>query len=255
MKKTRKISTLICITLFLITFSALAFAGTKTNDNDWQFNLTPIYVWVVGVEGHGNASDRTVTTSYEYEDVFDLDAAYLGHFEAMHKSNWGFLIDANYIGLTGGQTFSVGGVLEMEFEATIAEFSGLYRITRQNHQFDLIAGVRYVDIDVDVNLTGRPNLEVNLSQNWVDPLIGVRWGWQFAKNWSLSARGDIGGFGVGSDFAWQAIGLVDWQPFEYVSFIAGYRALYEDYEAEDGLALLDLEATFLGPVVGINFRW
>lgn len=64
------------------------------------------------------------------------------------------------------------------------------------------------------------------SKDWVDPIIGLRWLWGFSDRWSLKLRGDIGGFGVGSDFAWQAAGLIDWQPFKYVSFIGGYRALY-----------------------------
>jgi len=40
--------------------------------------------------------------------------------------------------------------------------------------------------------------------------------------WSVVARGDIGGFDIGSDLAWQAIGLIELQPFKYVSFLAGY---------------------------------
>jgi len=40
--------------------------------------------------------------------------------------------------------------------------------------------------------------------------MGVRWNWRFADGWSLIARGDIGGFGLGSEFSWHALGLVEW---------------------------------------------
>lgn len=254
MKKSIRSLTVVCSILLIITVSREAFAETASNDGDWQFNLTPLYVWVVGIEGHGEVSNSSLSSSHEYEDVFELSAAYLGHFEAMHKSNWGLLIDTNYIGLSGGQDFSIGA-LNIDFEATVAELSGVYRIVGQNYQFDIIAGIRYMNLGVDVSLTGTPTGEINLNQNWIDPLIGARCGWQIAENWKLMIRGDIGGFGVGSDFAWQAAGLVDWQPFEYVSFIAGYRALYENYQSDSDLEVLSLDATFHGPVVGVNLRW
>ncbi len=68
---------------------------------------------------------------------------------------------------------------------------------------------------------------------------------------SLVVRGDIGGFGAGSDFTWQALGLIDWQPFKYVSFIAGYRGLYQDYKDDN----FKYDATTHGPLLGVNIKW
>ena len=55
--------------------------------------------------------------------------------------------------------------------------------------------------------------------------------------------------------SWQALGIVEWQPFEYVSFLGGYRALDIDYEEDKGPASLNLDATLHGPVIGVNFKW
>jgi len=38
----------------------------------------------------------------------------------------------------------------------------------------------------------------------------VRWNWDISDAWSTSLRGDIGGFGVGSDLSAQAVAIVDW---------------------------------------------
>lgn len=255
MKKIKTILIFVFITLFSMPLAGSVFAGSKSDVDEWQFNLTPFYVWLVNVEGSGQAGSSVENINFDFEDVFDLDAAFLAHFEAMHKSNWGLLIDTNYIGITGGQNFSISSALNVDFEATLVEISGLYRINKQDHTFDLIAGLRYLDMDLDLHLGGRSNLAVNTSYDWLDPLIGARWNWHFASNWQLIVRGDVGGFGVGSDLSWQAISLLDWQPFENVSFIAGYRALYEDYEDDDGLELFKIDATFHGPVLGLNFRW
>ncbi len=53
-------------------------------------------------------------------------------------------------------------------------------------------------------------LLLDVSKNWIDPLIGGRYLWRFADGWNIIARGDIGGFGVGSDFSWHALGLIEW---------------------------------------------
>ncbi len=96
---------------------------------------------------------------------------------------------------------------------------------------------------------------VDASESWVDPLIGVRWIWGFVDKWSLVTRGDIGGFGVGSQLSAQGLALIDWQPFKYVSILAGYRGLYQDYEEGSGSDLFKFEATIHGPLLGVNFRW
>ncbi len=77
----------------------------------------------------------------------------------------------------------------------------------------------------------------------------------FSEKWAFILRGDIGGFGIGSDFSTQGLALIDWQPFKYVSFLAGYRALYQDYEDGSGADLFRFKATMHGPLIGINFRW
>lgn len=59
-------------------------------------------------------------------------------------------------------------------------------------------------------------------------MVGLRGIFQLSEHWLIIVGGDIGGFGVGSDFAWSALGLfgyqwkglgLDW------AVLAGYRAL------------------------------
>lgn len=67
----------------------------------------------------------------------------------------------------------------------------------------------------------------------------------------------MGGLEVGYDFTWQALGMIEWKPLKYASFIACYRAVGMDYE--DGSSqspdYLNLDATVNGPVLSINFSW
>ena len=76
----------------------------------------------------------------------------------------------------------------------------------------------------------------------------------FADNWKLTVRGDVGGFGVGSDLAIQGWATVDWFPWRNVGFIAGLRGLDVDYKAGSGDSV-DLNLQVWGPLAGVTFRW
>ena len=81
------------------------------------------------------------------------------------------------------------------------------------------------------------------------------WTGGFADRWSLGARGDIGGFGVGTEFQWNVAGLVMWQPWKHVALAAGYRVLDQDYDKGDGRDRYVFDATIHGPLAGIDIRW
>jgi hypothetical protein len=142
------------------------------------------------------------------------------------------------------------GPLTVNFQNTLAEVDGLYRVASGEHNIDILFGLRYTNQETKVDPA-----PLTVSQDWVDPIIGARWWWNFANRWSLIVRGDIGGFGVGSDSTWQALALVDWQPFKNVSFVGGYRALYQDFEDNSSSKAFEYEATLHGPLLGVNIKW
>jgi hypothetical protein len=48
------------------------------------------------------------------------------------------------------------------------------------------------------------------SVDWLDPFVGARVRQQLAPGQEIVLRGDVGGFGAGSQFSWQAIGTYNW---------------------------------------------
>lgn len=258
----RSIFSILLLTLFLLSTSPLT-AQEKATDGDWQFNLAPFYLWAFSIDGDLSVgTDRlpgtiapTIPLDVPFSDVLDnLEAAFIVHFEAMHKNNWGVLVDVNYLNVSNDFTNSMGLGLDVGLELTLAEVAALYRVNRDVHAFDALLGLRGYRMNPEVSLLRGPTLS-DQTQDWLDPFVGGRWTWNFAENWSISARGDIGGFGIGSDLAWQAIGLVQWQPFKHVSFVGGYKTLNIDYESGSGSDYFNFDAAIDGPVIGINFRW
>jgi len=82
---------------------------------------------------------------------------------------------------------------------------------------------------------------------------------EVAPGHELFVRGDVGGFGVGSKFSWQAVGGYS---FDYAvqngvtySGLIGYKALYADYAQGQGRKRYEFDMLQHGPVVGISLRW
>lgn len=75
---------------------------------------------------------------------------------------------------------------------------------------------------------------VSRTDDWFDPYVGLRARYNFNDRFYVTAKGDIGGFGVGSELTWQAEGAFGWQVTPSIFAEVGYRALSVDYE-QDGL--------------------
>jgi hypothetical protein len=72
-------------------------------------------------------------------------------------------------------------------------------------------------------------------------------------------RGDIGGFGAGSDFSWQALAtynakLCDGNGYTLDGFV-GYRALAVDYHQGSGIRRYEMDTIQHGPILGLNVRF
>jgi hypothetical protein len=94
-----------------------------------------------------------------------------------------------------------------------------------------------------------------LDEDWIDPVVGAHYTIPFADTWSFTMRGDIGGFGVGSDFAWQAVGNVRWQASERLGVIAAYRYFDMDYENGSGADFFKYDMVASGPGIGVVFTF
>jgi hypothetical protein len=95
----------------------------------------------------------------------------------------------------------------------------------------------------------------SLTKTWVDPVIIARFRSNPAKKFIYQFRGDMGGFGVGSDFAWQIQAYAGYRFSKLFQLTGGYRVLSVDYNkgSSDNRFLYDM-STF-GPVVRFGFNF
>jgi len=250
----RAISLVVAFVLLLLSPVVFAEEASQAEKNDWEFNLAPMYLWAVSIDGDQTVKGNKVDLDVPFNEIFDnLNGALTVHFEGLYQQRFGFFTDLQYIVLGPKQSTPIGDI-DIDFTETLFELGGYYRFNQGQHSFDALVGGRYTNMDVELDFHG-PLPKTDQSKNWVDPFIGARWNWKFAEKWGLNLRGDIGGFGIGSDLTWNLVGLVGFKPWKHVAILGGYRALYQDYSTGSGSSKFAFDATMQGPILGVNINW
>jgi hypothetical protein len=91
----------------------------------------------------------------------------------------------------------------------------------------------------------------SLEERWLDPYVGIATRYNLCKACYLTAKADIGGFGVGSEITWQASCALGCQLTRSIFVEAGYRYLYTDYN--QGGFLYDVTQSGAQITAGIRF--
>ena len=170
------------------------------------------------------------------------------------RGDWALMANAIFIGLGASKDLPLGGTADVDFDEAILEVDGGWRFARH---WELYFGVRLVDIDATLEvrpITGTDQ-SAEGSKSWVDPLVGLRFEVPMGKRWSFVGRGDIGGFGVGSDFAWQAMGHFDWRISKHFGTVFGYVALDMDYADGSGSDYFLYDVVAEGPFAAATFHF
>lgn len=247
-----KLLQVLCGLFLLVCISpALCVGGEK-----WDFVIAPFALLpnITGDSSVGALEDADIDVGTT--DILNsLDLGAMIQFEALHESGYGAIVAYNFMDL-GGEANGPGGMTSIEADIFqgIFEGFGTYRLKTENGPLEFYGGVRWWDMDIDVNVSEVQ--KVNSGEDWVDPVIGVRWMPQIADNWHLILKGDIGGFGVASDFTWNLQGGVAWDATDYLSLVVQYRALSVDYSTGTvGTPnRFVYDTTTHGPLFGLAFR-
>jgi hypothetical protein len=220
---------------------------------EWEIELAPLYFWGVDIDGDVTVRGQTAPLSMDTSEILDnLDFIFTAHLEARHESGWGFYVDPLFMDLGVPFDGPFGGG-EVDLEMWMVEAMGMRRFGDAERYTDLIFGARYVSLDVHIE-TSTP-LSPQGDKDWIDPLIGLRYGGEISPKWSGRIRADIGGFDVGSDLTWDAIVLFHYQLSERVALGFGYRHTDIDYDEGRGSELFELDAYMTGPLLGVNISF
>ncbi|WP_252257522.1 outer membrane protein [Erythrobacter aurantius] len=225
--------------------------------DDLTFIVSP-YVWIPTVTGDIGVGAQGLQFELDAGDLLDVfEFGGLIRGEVRHKSGWGLSVDHIFADLGAGVDILIGDV-DADIDAGITEVAIVRRIDFDQHALDAYAGIRHWNADVDVAIeTFFFNDTIRTGDDWIDPIIGARYLHSVSSDWRLIAQGDIGGFGVGSDFSWNVAAGASYDASDNLSLQLVYRALSVDREspAIGGGSPVDLNITIQGPLIGLAYRF
>ncbi len=213
-----------------------------------------IYGMGAAIDGTAQIGSVSVSVDVSISDLFD--ALEFGAMAAYRVENdaWSFTADATFMGL-GGQDTTQGGRVQGAVDidqATLMATAG----RRVSEHLEFLFGLAYVDLSTELKVAGTVGGQLDVraerDADWIDPTIGLQYNRPIGDDWRLNLRGDIGGFGVGSDFMYQALANVRWQASETVGVVFGYRLIGFDYEEGSGQDYQRYDLTEHGPLIGLT---
>lgn len=253
----KKRTALFLSALTLALISTGITTPAQAQSDDWEVVLAP-YVLFASINGDvaiGRVNAQPVDVSFG-DILKNLQFGFMLHSE-VRKGAWGVMLDAFYAKLGSDLSTPLGGVLDVNVQELVFEALLSRRFALPKGSIDAYAGIRYWDLDLDLELEGLVNRAADRGDSWVDPVIGSRLIQYVADDWFLMLRGDIGGFGMGSDFSWNVQGGVGYEVSDLFSLVAQYKALGVDYQndEEGSPDFLLYDAITHGPLLGFVFRF
>jgi hypothetical protein len=209
----------------------------------WEVSIRP-YFFLSGISGSVTSEPLTIPINSTFGEL--LDNIKFGGFVSVivEKGLWGAFVDVQYINLKGEATGQLGSTLALE--NIIVEGDITFR-PLGSRTLRFLAGVRFYNVDQTLTLGNQP--PITATTLVADPVIGAMGIWTIGRTWEFQLRGDIGGFGVSSEFTSQLSVIFIWDASDLVRIPFGYRVLLYQIKTGD----VWMNTTMGGLVLGVDF--
>jgi hypothetical protein len=259
----------------------------------WQFQVTP-FVWALELDGNLTIEGLDVSVDIDFGEIWDhLDFTGMLQVRAQND-RWILNIDGFYAKRSADSgvdlqsdlsvqlpfkdfnlPVDVDVDLSLDIKLAFVQFYLGYEVFNQvlgksspgaTGPRLIVApygGVRYTywDTRASVRLkedvgpfSANQSFKFDQSEDWLDLVFGVDVGLLNLDKFSIVARADVGGFGIGngSDLVWSASALVGYDLTPNVAVVVGYHVLDYDFETGRGINEFKLDAQLRGPVLAVR---
>jgi hypothetical protein len=138
------------------------------------------------------------------------------------------------------------------------EVSGLYGVTPWL-ELGIGGMLNSINSGVDLNVRaiggGTTAKSNSMTETWFDPMLITRIKSKSEDKFIYQFRGEIGGFGIGSDLAWQIQAYAGYRFSKLFQITGGYRIISLDYESGNGQNRFMYNVDTSGPVVRFGFNF
>lgn len=251
------ILTLICAA-FTVT-DVLAQDLAPTAKSEWSYLVEP-YLLLPNMNGTVGLADLPeVTVDADTNEIFgNLKMGAMLYAEASNDK-WAIGSDIIYMslaqGVKPGSNYLSGELSAKQFAWEVA---GLRKVNPWL-EFGVGGILNSLNSGVDVQLAilGGPAeyKSKEMTKTWFDPMLITRIKSKAGEKFIYQFRGEIGGFGIGSDLAWQMQAVAGYQFSELFSVTGGYRIISLDYETGNGQNYFHYNIDTSGPTMRFGFQF
>ncbi len=213
-------------------------------------------MWFSSFKGDVGALGRVIRVDASFADIIDeLNFGAFVAFEARWGGRWSFVADTMYMNLSddratpgplfsGAQVTSKTFLFDPEIGYAVAHSEGA--------TLDVMGGFRLWHLDNKLELRqGEQRVTAAGTQTWADPVVGLRLRAALSRAAYVTAKADIGGFGIGSELSWQLFGGLGFNFSSRFFTVLGYRHLDVDYRRNGVI----MDVALSGFVGGFGFRF
>jgi len=249
----------ICFSAALCFSVNIVSAQASADGRRWHF-LTDVYLMFPYMDGETGVSNLlTVPVDANPGDIFSkLKFAGMLYFEAQNNK-WAITSDIVYMNLnqevTPGTLLHSGTVSAEQFvwePAALFRLAPFLEVGAGGRLNNLQAGI---EVRRNVLPAGTEEVTGSGSKTWFDPIIAARVTADINEKWLFQFRGDVGGFGVGSDFTWQLQAYAGYRFSKVFQLTAGYRILSVDYDKGVDSERFIYNVDTFGPVIRMGFNF
>lgn len=238
---------------------ALPVAPALAADGDWEHTVF-IYGMGAAIDGEAQIGSLKVPVDVSISELFDaLEFGAMGAYRA-DNGTWSFTVDATVMRL-GGTSKTERGLVKGDLDVDQTTLMGTVG-WRWTEHLEALFSLTYFDLsnDLAVRVTNPitgvvTRAEASKGASWVDPLVGLQYNVPIGDAWRFNLRGDIGGFGVGSDQSYHLLANFRWQANDTIGVVFGYRVIGFDYEDGKDRNYQRYDLTQQGPLVGVSISF
>lgn len=261
----RGVATFLLASAVFAALAAPARAQDTTTEpapaDRWTVTVAP-YLWMISLDGDASIGRIDTDVDVPFRDALqDLSfgAMLLG---TVRRGRLGLAVDAVFARVSSDETV---GPFDLDLRSDLGQvaIAPFYRILEHRYGetatgrplrffVEPLAGARINWLRGEIQVRG--GRQVDQTELWVDPIVGVRTGLDLSERFAVFAEGDIGGVVTGADLAWnlQAHLAYRTELFGREAILsAGYRAYAFDYES----GRFEVDVIQHGPIIGTAIRF
>ncbi len=226
---TRKTLGLLAVVGGLVGVHSSPIQAQDRGNSGWHARVAA-YLWLSNVDGVNNAAGvqlQVADSSLVLGPSARLEAG---------KGRWRGILEYTRAGRTNPVVTEIPEGLTGTYDFSITDVKALAAVQvgpfSETHAVEVLGGARWVRQAQELDVAGSRVVRENVTVNWVEPVVGARFFADLGRRFWFTTTGDIGGFGIGSDFTWSIDGEFGMRLLGRLDLAARYR--YQEVEYDNG---------------------